>query len=151
METHEIQKNADSTDTTNDDFLFLRQADRQFRYFAYDRKREKIIIDGETVTFVPSREDSLDRLIEKGVVFASDERSVEDQVVAGIERQQLSAALNKLDLDERRLIDEIFFSQDGEGKSEREAAKSLGIPQRTLNDHKHRVLEKLKKYLEKRK
>ena len=59
--------------------------------------------------------------------------------------EQLHVALDKLDDGERWLINEIFFSRDGEGKTEREAAKSLGIAQQLVNYRKQVILKKLKK------
>jgi len=56
-------------------------------------------------------------------------------------------ALTELIAEERCLIEEIFYFHDGEGKTEREAAESLGIPQKTLNERKNRVLTKLRKMI----
>ena len=47
--------------------------------------------------------------------------------------------------DERRLIDELFFNE----KSERKLASELGVPRMTLSDKKHRILGKLKKFMDK--
>ncbi len=45
---------------------------------------------------------------------------------------------------ERELIEALFFK----GYSEREWSKISGIPQKTINDRKHKILGKLKKLLE---
>ncbi|MDL2274345.1 sigma-70 family RNA polymerase sigma factor [Oscillospiraceae bacterium OttesenSCG-928-G22] len=149
MDHSKLKNKADCLGVGVDVYLFLRQSNRKLRYFACDLKRERIIIDGERVTFVPSREDSLDRLWEDaGVEFAAEEKSVEDIVVESMLAEQLHAAIARLDEGERRLIEEIFFSRDGEGKSEREAAETLGIAGMTLHDRKTKTLAKLRKALE---
>jgi len=148
MKEDKLKRNADKLGVGVDVYIFLRQSNRKLRYFAHDLKEEKIIVTADSVTFLPSREDSFDRLISLGADFAADEKSVEDIVVDAILREQLHVALGKLDDGERRLIDEIFFSQDGEGRSVRELAESLGIPQKTVNNRKLRILAKLKKYIE---
>jgi len=43
------------------------------------------------------------------------------------------------------VIHVLFF----QGLSEREWATKIGIPQRTINDHKRRISAKLKNFLEK--
>jgi len=43
------------------------------------------------------------------------------------------------------LIHTLFF----QGKSERQLSSESGIPLMTLNDRKRRILQKLKKFLEK--
>ena len=148
MKEDKLKRNADKLGVGVDVYIFLRQSNRKLRYFAHDLKEEKIIVTADSVTFLPSREDSFDRLISLGADFAADEKSVEDIVVDAILREQLHVALGKLDDGERRLINEIFFSRDGEGKTEREAAKSLGIAQQLVNYRKQVILEKLKKMMD---
>lgn len=130
-------------------YTFLCRSDRKIRYFTYDPKAEKNVINHDSITIIPSREDSYDRLLEsKSTGFATEERSVEETVIETILLQQLRSAIKQLSDRERRLIEELFFSHNGDGKSEREAAKSLGVPQKTLNDRKLRILKKLRKMIE---
>jgi RNA polymerase sigma factor (sigma-70 family) len=151
MDTQKLKKKADKLGVSTDVYLFLRQSNRKIRYFTWDLKLEQVIIDGERVTFVPSREVSLEQLVEDGEQLASDGKSVEDVVVESDAFLRLRRALDGLDEGEQQMIQEIFFSRDGDGKSEREAAQSLGIPQKTVNDRKLRALDKLKKFMETRK
>ncbi len=58
--------------------------------------------------------------------------------------QKLRRALDALSDEEYRLISAIYTS----GKSEREYAEETGIPQKTLNDQKRRILAKIKKFLD---
>ena len=123
------------------------KSNRKARYFTYDLKTERKIMDSENVVVIPAREDSLERLLELGEEFGTEENVAEDYEEQEL-HERLHAALGTLTKGERRLIDEIFFSQNGNGKSEREAAKSLGIPQKTLNDRKIRIIAKIKKFLD---
>ncbi len=59
-------------------------------------------------------------------------------------RQTLHRALNALSEDEYCLISAIYIS----GKSEREYAKETGIPQKTINDRKRRIIIKIKKFMD---
>ena len=49
----------------------LRTTERKMQYQEYDLKSEQTIIDQEnqTVTIIPSREDSFERLVEQSVQF----------------------------------------------------------------------------------
>ena len=129
-------------------YACLRKTRRKIRYFVKDLKEEKIIIEESTVTFIAPREESYDWLDMENDGFAAEQRSVEEILIAAEMREMLYAVLGTLDEAERRLIDEIYFSDDGEGKTEREAAETLGIPNMTLHNRKVSVLGKLKKVFE---
>ncbi|MCL2343593.1 MAG: sigma-70 family RNA polymerase sigma factor [Firmicutes bacterium] len=79
---------------------------------------------------------SLDAFLEAGFEFP-DERADADNLA-------LYDALATLTEDERKIIVDLFFV----GKSEREVARDLGLTQNTVNYHKKRILEKLRKILE---
>jgi RNA polymerase sigma factor (sigma-70 family) len=91
------------------------------------------------------KERSLDEYIEAGYGFSSGQDSVEDIVADKLLLTELMAALTELGDDERFLIDEFFY-QD---KTEREVAEEIGIPRNTAVYRKNKVLEKLKKILDK--
>lgn len=124
----------------------IRKSSRQLRYFTYDLKAEKIEIneETETVTFIPSREDSYDRLLALGNEFTGGEMSVEDSVLKKILLEKLNESLKSLTTHELMIVQELFFEE----KSERELAKLIAIPQKTINDRKNRALRKLRKLLE---
>lgn len=70
--------------------------ERKARYFSEDLKREKIIVnqEEETVAFIPSREDSYDRLKnENNVQFADQSKSVEDKILDNIMIEKLLKSL----------------------------------------------------------
>lgn len=78
--------------------------------------------------------------------FIADETvNVEETVVRRMMLDKLRSALSLLSEDEQSLINAIFFR----GLSEREWSKKSGIPQKTINDRKRKILSKLKKFLEK--
>lgn len=68
-----------------------------------------------------------------------------DKLIHQEQLESLWSALQYLPEDERRLIDELFFNE----KSERKLASELGVPRMTLSDKKHRILGKLKKFMDK--
>lgn len=70
---------------------------------------------------------------------------VDEAVVQNIMIEKLGESLVLLNQAERDLIKALFY----DGFSEREWAATTGIPQRTINDRKQRILNKLKKLIEK--
>jgi len=53
-------------------------------------------------------------------------------------------AINTLDLKEKQIISELFYK----GNSETKLAKELGVSQQALNTRKHRILKKIKLFLQ---
>ena len=75
------------------------QGDRKMRYFEKDLKTERTILadDGTVQRTIPSREDSLDRLIDDNAKQFSDiGESVEDAVLRKLAEDELHRALEKL-------------------------------------------------------
>lgn len=125
----------------------LRTTERKMQYQEYDLKTEQTIISQEdqTITTIPSREDSLERLAEQEVQFAGEAESVEETVLRKLQYVQLHKALSLLPDDERELIDHLFF----QGQTERQAAEHMGIYRNAVHKRKNRILKKLKKFFEK--
>lgn len=122
------------------------QGDRKMRYFETDLKTERTVLaeDGTVQRVIPSREDSLDRLIEDNARQFSDAgESVEDAVLRKLAEDELHRALEKLTDEEYALVYALFF----EGKTERAYAKELGVAQVTVHKKKQRILKKLKEIL----
>lgn len=126
---------------------FLLQSDRKIKYQQYDLKVGKCQFDyvKGTDTYLPSREDSYERLIEENRQFADEAESVEDVVSKTIMIEKMLYCVKLLDLEDQKLIAELFFK----GKSERELSAETGIPNMTLHDRKIKILGKLKKLMEK--
>lgn len=88
-----------------------------------------------------SREDSFDRLTEENTQqFADDFKSVDEQVEKKIMIEKLRKILPMLSSDEQQIIRELFFNY----KTERKLSAETGIPQKTINNRKHKILAKLK-------
>lgn len=83
------------------------QGDRKMRYFESDLKTERILMDedGHIIRVIPSREDSLDRLMDDNAgQFADLRESVEDTVFRRISIEQVHDALAQLTEKDRQLI-----------------------------------------------
>jgi len=73
-----------------------------------------------------------------------DSPKVEDMAVANVLHRRLHHCLDLLPESERELIRALYF----EDLTERQISKRTGVPQRTINDRRHKILRKLKKLLE---
>lgn len=123
------------------------RGERKERYFMEDLKTEKMMVDDEagTVTFIPSREDSYERLLENDKQFAAWDESTADTAITKIFLEKLEMALHTLSDQELELIQELFYLE----KPEREVAALLQVTQNTVNYRKRKVLDKLKRLIEK--
>lgn len=121
--------------------------DRKYRYFTDDLKQERIIVnqEKETVKVIASREDSYDRLTcECEKEFADELECTEEEAIKNLMIEKLLKSLGELNSSELELIDAIYYK----GKTEREFSAETGIPQKTINYRKHKILVKLKKLIE---
>ena len=127
----------------------LKRSERKLRYLEYDLKVERFVLDEtkQVAFFIPSREDSLERLIEAEEQFVDEETNVEEMAIKTVMVEQLKETMALLSADEVEMINALFY----QGFSEREYARKVGIPQKTINDRKMRILHKLKKLLENQK
>lgn len=125
----------------------LKKSDRKMKYIEVDLKTERFVHDQkeEIAVFLPSREDSYERICEDDhAQFAADESAPEEDLLHSERIQLLRAALRKLEPDEAKLIHALFFK----GLSEHKFARQTGIPQRTIHDRKKKILVKLYKLIE---
>ena len=124
----------------------LKTTERKMRYQEYDLKVERVIIDkkNQTLTIVPSREDSYERLMESSIFFAEDVPSIEEQAIHQIEVDKLYNALTFLDSDEKYLILQLYIEQ----RTERDLAKELGRSQNSIHKRRQRILKKLRWIME---
>ena len=116
------------------------------QYQEYDLKVEQTIIDEEkqTVTVIPSREDSYERLSESAVQFVEQAPGIEEQVINRIEIKQLHMAISRLSEDDRYLICQLYFEE----RTERDLAEELRLSQKGINKRKKRIINHLKKLME---
>ncbi|MCQ4936042.1 sigma-70 family RNA polymerase sigma factor [Anaerotignum propionicum] len=129
--------------SANDEVIkVLKQGARKAIYQEYDLKCETFIVDEaqENVYFVPSREDSLERLMESGVQFCDEGATVEELAIEEVMIEMLLANLKFLTLEELELINALFYEE----KSEREYAERLGVYHNAIHKRKKKIIKKLK-------
>ena len=95
--------------------------ERKEEYFSYDLKTEKF--QKETASFLPSREDSYERLLEKDRQFAASGQSVEKMVVSSVWLEEILSLLTD---EERQIIEQLYIF----GHTEREACSAMARLQR---------------------
>lgn len=130
------------------------QSEEQLEYIECKLKRNRMLQDasGRTVMdedgqpiILPEREVSLDKLMAEDWDYPSSAPSPEDIILKEMEITALHRNLDFLNTDERALIEALFF----EGLTEREYSNKSGIPQKTINDRKNRILKKLYQLMQK--
>ena len=134
-------------EVTDEVYIAYTQGDRKMRYFENDLKIERFVLgkEGQVVRVIPSREDSLDRMIDENAQqFPGDVESVENTVLHKLEVYKLHTALAMLTSEEQALIQALFLEE----KTERQYAKELGVYRNAIHVRKIRILKKLKKLLE---
>lgn len=142
-----IRINGKSVEVTDEVYKVYTKYDRKMRYFEKDLKQERLVYDelGNIIKRVPSREDSLDRLLDESFMqFKDISENVEDTVLNKILAENLHKALDKLTDNEYDLIISLYFHN----LTEREYAKRQGVYPNAIHNRKVRILGKLKKLLE---
>ncbi len=76
-------------------------------------------------------------------ILPNPDEDVCDKVIDKIMAEQIKEIISKLPLEEQELMDALFFK----GYSEREWSRISDVPQKTINDRKHKILEKIKNFL----
>ncbi|ERI64146.1 sigma-70, region 4 [Clostridium sp. ATCC BAA-442] len=118
------------------------------RYMEHQLKTERFVEDQEqrVAKFLPSRETSLDEMIEKEHrQFAAEQPSWEDELLHQELICRLHSAIKLLEQSERELILAIYF----EGLTERQLARRADLHHMTIHSRKIRILQKLKNLLKK--
>lgn len=114
-------------------------------YYAYHKAREAERYQRQVAY---QRELSLERFQEEGVnaeyQAVRSLRGVEDVLILAEDIRRLYEALDELEVEERLLIDELFFR----GVSEGELAKRLGISQQAVSKRKRKLLKQLREKIE---
>ena len=133
-------------EVTDEVYTAYMKGDRKIRYFENDLKTERTVKDkdGNIKQIFPSREDSLDRLMEDNAQqFPDSHESVEDIVIQKISLEKLHMALSKLSKKDQDLIYALFYEE----KTERDYAKQVGVYPSAVHSRKIRIIKKLKKLL----
>ena len=75
-------------------------------------------------------------------ILVDPDENIEKKVLDKLMAEQIRNVLSFLSLEERELIDALFYK----GYSERQWSKISGVPQKTINDRKKKILCKIKKF-----
>ena len=131
-------------EVTDEVYMAYTQGDRKMRYFENDLKTERFVLgkEGQMVRVIPSREDSLDRLMDENAQQFPNEESVENTVLHKLEVDKLHTALAMLTPEEQALIQALFFEE----KTERQYADELGVYRNAVHVRKMMALKKIKKF-----
>lgn len=117
---------------------------RRERYMEEDIKVGRIDIDPETgtPTFIPSKEDSIERLMEEGEGFADKQQSIEDILCDKATLLILQEAMAELNREEQELIQALYHKN----LTVREVAKQKNISHVAVVKRHKKVLDKLRKF-----
>ena len=127
----------------------LKQSDRKMKYMEVELKQGTFRQDPATQTavFIPSREDSLERLQEEDKEeFTSTAPSPEEIAVHNDELDRLRRAMEMLEPEEYELIHSLYY----EGISEETLAQLAEITQQGISWRLKKILAKIKKYMQNR-
>lgn len=116
---------------------------RRERYMEEDIKAGRIVVDPveETIEFIPSKEDSINRLMDQGADF-KDEQMIEDILCDKATLLILQEAMAALNEEEQELIKAIYYKN----LTVREVAKEENVSHVAVVKRHKKVLDKLKKY-----
>ncbi len=139
--TYQIYCRGQFVEVSEEIYTYYTRDKWRAEYAEKGRKREHIYInENDEITVTPSKEDSLDRLIEKGEQLSDSNGDFSNFI---IERLDLLDAVSKLSEQEQYLIRQLYFF----GKTERELAKELKQTQQNIHNRKLNILCKLYKFL----
>ena len=138
---YNVYINGQAVPVSEEVYQVYKHFERKEEYFTYDLKVGKF--SKERTSFLPSREDSYERLLETNQQFAIQEESVQAQVENLLDVEFVKKALSFLNAEERELIDLLFYQE----KTEQEVGILLDISQQAVNKRKQVVLKKLRKLL----
>lgn len=138
---HNVYINGQAVPVSEEVYRVYKHFERKEEYFTYDLKAEKF--SRKTASFLPSREDSYERLLEANQQFVIQEVSVQVQVEKLLDAEMVKKALSFLNPEEGELINLLFYQE----KTEQEVGILLHISQQAVNKRKQAVLIKLRKLL----
>ena len=138
---YNVYINVQAVPVSEEVYRVYKHFERKEEYFTYDLKAEKF--SRKTASFLPSREDSYERLLEANQQFVIQEVSVQVQVEKLLDAEMVKKALSFLNPEERELINLLFYQE----KTEQEVGILLHISQQAVNKRKQAVLIKLRKLL----
>lgn len=139
----EIKVGKQSVPVTDEIYQEYYQMKRRERYMEEDIKVGSSKVDPETgeVTYKPSKEDSIQRLMDKGQDFA-DEKNLEDLVVDKAMLLILQEAMKELNRQEKELIEDLFYKE----MTVRDVAQKEDISHVAVMKRRDKILAKLRKF-----
>ena len=122
----------------------LKKSDQRMEYETYHIKNElhRTLPSGEIIV-TPAREISYNLLLKRGYAPIDTSPTPEELMMQTETMNELHRCITLLDEAEQSLIRALFF----EDKTEREYAKGTGRQHQSVNEHKQRILKKLKKMI----
>ena len=124
--------------------MLMEVTPEQYRDFYKERRRQKYLYERSR----ENRDISIDMLTTEQFngadILFSDGMDIEEQVAYKLLLDKLHNCLSLLTEEEQELIYALFFGE----KTEREWSAETGIPQKTINNRKRKILLKLKALLE---
>lgn len=139
--SYNIYINGQAVPVSEEVYRAYKHFERKEEYFTYDLKAERF--SRKTASFLPSREDSYERLLETNQQFVIEEVSVQVQVENLLDVEIVRKVLSFLNSEERELINLLFYQE----KTEQEVGILLHISQQAVNKRKQAVVIKLRKLL----
>lgn len=117
-------------------YLEYRHSVDKEKYFMKTLKQGRIVVDHEKmdVTYIPSREVSLEKLLEADWDFKSGDCTAADALIKAQLMEKLEEALHALAIEEIELVQELFYLE----KTEREAAGIFHVSQGAIHYRKKR-------------
>ena len=99
-------------DASDEVIKCLRKGHRKMEYAEYALKAERIRVDAKNkkFTFIPSREDSLERLMDEDKQFKDAAESLEDMAIKTVMIAKMMECVALLSEADRKLITELFFN-----------------------------------------
>ena len=139
----EIKVGKQSVPVTDEIYQEYFKMKRRERYMEEDIKVGSSKVDPETgeVAYSPSKEDSIQRLMDKGQDFA-DEKNLEDLVVDKAMLLILQEAMKELNRQEKELIEDLFYKE----MTVRDIAKKEDISHVAVMKRRDKILAKLRKF-----
>lgn len=119
--------NGQAVPVSEEVYRAYKQFERKEEYFTYDLKAERF--SRKTASFLPSKEDSYERLLETNQQFMIQEVSVQVQVENLLDVEIVRKALSFLNSEERELINLLFYQE----KTEQEVGGLLHIYQQAVS------------------
>lgn len=108
------------------------------RNYIIEEYKAKLIERKET-----RRCQSLDKSLEHGFDIVDVNFDLDNIAVSDIQCERLHSALEKLSVEQRKLIQEVYF----DGTSQSEISKREGVSRKAINNRLARIYEQLKKFL----